>query len=52
MKSTVVDESLSTMQQLFCFWEDQLATRLIQQNVKSTQDSLGNVGNYKTINRR
>ena len=28
MKSTVVDESLSTIQ-LFCSWEDQLATRFI-----------------------
>ena len=27
MKSTVVDESLSSIQQLFCSWEDQLDTK-------------------------
>ena len=37
MMSTVVDGSLSSIQQLFCSWEDQLATTLIQQNEKSTQ---------------
>ena len=36
MKSPVVDENLSSIQ-LFCSWEDQIATRLIQQNEKSTQ---------------
>ena len=38
MKSTTVDESLTTMEQMFCSRENQLTTRLIQQNEKSTQN--------------
>ena len=38
MKSTTVDESLTTIQQMVCSRENQLTTRMIQQNEKSTQN--------------
>ena len=45
MKSTAVDESLSSMNQQFCSRENQLL-QMLQQNEKSTQIKFDNECNY------